>query len=77
MPRDAGDLLKEALDLPTAARAALADSLLASLDAEVDENAEEMWRAEICRRLKEIDCGAVTPIPWYDVQRSLRARLRR
>ena len=53
---------------PAEGRAALADSLLDSLDAEVDANAEEAWRDEICRRIQEIDGGAVMLIPWRDAQ---------
>jgi len=77
MGKDAADLLKEALGLPVEARAALIDSLLESVDTEVDENAEEAWRQEICRRLQEIDSGAVELIPWEDAQRRLWARLQR
>ncbi len=36
-------ILKDALALPTEARAALAGSLLDSLDGEVDEDAEAAW----------------------------------
>ncbi len=68
-------MLSEALHLPIEARAALADSLLDSLDAEVDADAEEAWRDEICRRLQEIDSGAVKLVHWQDAQRRLRARL--
>jgi putative addiction module component (TIGR02574 family) len=75
MPRSPAELLSEALHLPIEARAALADSLLDSLDAEVDADAEEAWRDEICRRLQEIDSGAVKLVPWQDAQRRLRARL--
>src|SRR6185436_20160550 len=75
MPKDAAELLREALSLPAEARAALVDTLLESLDVEVDENAAEAWRAEIYRRLLEIDTGAVTLIPWDDAQRRLWARL--
>ena len=39
MKRDAAEILKDALALPTEARAALAGSLLDSLDTEVDEDA--------------------------------------
>lgn len=77
MGKDAADLLKEALGLPVEARAALIDSLLESVDTEVDENAEEAWRQEICRRLQEIDSGVVELIPWEDAQRRLRARFQR
>src|SRR6266576_841292 len=52
-------LLVEALGLPTEARAELADSLLESLDTEVDEGVEEAWRQEIQQRLGDIDSGAV------------------
>jgi len=77
MPKDAAELLREALSLPAEARAALVDTLLESLDVEVDENAAEAWRAEIYRRLLEIDTGAVKLIPWDDAQRRLWARLQR
>ena len=40
MKRDAAEILKDALGLPTEARAALAGSLLESLDTEVAEDAE-------------------------------------
>ena len=41
MTREVSDLLKKALALPPEARAALAGSLLESLDDTVDESAEE------------------------------------
>ena len=77
MPKDAAELLRDALSLPVEARAALIDSLLESLDAEVDDNAEEAWREEIYRRLRQIDSEAVKLIPWDDAQRRLWARLQR
>jgi putative addiction module component (TIGR02574 family) len=60
MKRDAAEILKEALALPTEARAALAGSLLDSLDAEVDEDAEAAWATEVNRRVAELDSGAVS-----------------
>jgi putative addiction module component (TIGR02574 family) len=77
MSRAAAELLNEALKLPTEARAALADSLLDSLDVEVDEDAEQAWRQEIHQRLQEIDNGAVELIPWPDAQQRLQSRLKR
>jgi len=44
----------------------LIDSLLESLDVEVDDDAEASWRQEIYRRLQETDSGAVKLIPWED-----------
>lgn len=75
MSRDAGEILKEALALPPEARAALADSLWDSLDAEVDADAEEAWRQEIRRRLADLDSGAVAAIPWSEARARLLSKL--
>ena len=75
MSKDMAELLNEAMRLPTEARAELANSLLASLDSEVDEGAEEAWRQEIQQRLAEIDSGAVELIAWPEAQRRLLSRL--
>lgn len=40
MKRDAAEILKDAMALPSEARAALAGSLLDSLETDVDEDAE-------------------------------------
>ena len=55
---------KDARELPVNARAALIDSLLDSLDSEVDPDAEQLWEAEILRRAQEIDQGLVMLVPW-------------
>jgi putative addiction module component (TIGR02574 family) len=64
-------LLEEALRLPPEARAALAGSLLESLDAPVDEDAEVKWGEEIAKRLSELDSGKVKPIPWAEARRRI------
>jgi putative addiction module component (TIGR02574 family) len=74
MKRDAAEILKEALALPTEARAALAGSLLDSLDTDVDEDAEAAWAIQVNRRVAELDRGAVKTIPWAEVRRRLTAR---
>lgn len=74
MKQDTNDLLKEALKLPPEARAALAGSLLDSLDQEVDEDAETAWHAEIDRRLRELDSGKVKPVPWSEARRKIAGR---
>ncbi|MGH9750647.1 MAG: addiction module protein [Candidatus Polarisedimenticolia bacterium] len=74
MKRDAADILKDALALPPEARAAVASSLLESLDDQVDEGAEEAWKEEIARRLDDIDKGKVKLIPWATVRRRLMGR---
>ena len=74
MKRDAAEILKDALALPAEARAAVAGSLLESLDDEVDEGAEAAWEAEIARRLEDLDKGKVKLIPWATVRRRLMGR---
>jgi len=76
MTAEVSELLKKALALPPEARAALADSLLESLDEEpVNEGVEAAWSEEIKRRIEEIDSGKVQMIPFEEVRRRLAARL--
>ena len=74
MNRDAADILRDALDLPPEARAALAGSLLDSLDQTVDEDAESAWGSEIVARLKELDEGRVQLVPWAEARRRIADR---
>jgi putative addiction module component (TIGR02574 family) len=75
MTQEVTELLKKALALPPEARAALAGSLLESLDEIVDASAEEEWNEEIARRIKELDSGKVKPIPWAEARRQVSAIL--
>jgi hypothetical protein len=59
MSEQVSELLKRALALPAEARAALAGSLLESVEECVDAAAE----AE-----REIDYGNVKPIPWAEAR---------
>jgi putative addiction module component (TIGR02574 family) len=68
MKNNIADILKEALRLPPEARAALAGSLLDSLDEPPDLDAESAWEAEIAARIREIDEGKVTLIPWAEAR---------
>jgi putative addiction module component (TIGR02574 family) len=68
MKQNIAEILKEALKLPPEARAALAGTLLDSLDETVDRDAESAWEAEIIVRLKEIDEGKVNLIPWAEAR---------
>jgi putative addiction module component (TIGR02574 family) len=76
MTAEVSELLRKALALPPEARAALAGSLLESLDQHPDEEGvEEAWAEEIKRRVEEIDSGKVQMIPYEEVRRRLAARL--
>ena len=68
-------IVDEALSLPADARAALAGTVLDSLDEEVDEDAEAAWSAEIAKRVRDLKDGRVKTVPWSEVRRSiLRSR---
>ena len=71
MTKEVSELLQKALALPAEARAALAGSLLDSLDDSVDPTAEEAWRLEIARRIEDLDAGKVKPIPWAEARRQI------
>jgi len=75
MTEEVSELLKKALALPAEARAALAGSLLESLDDTLDPSVEEAWSQEIARRIEELDSGKVKPVPWADARRQIAAIL--
>jgi len=75
MTQEVAELLQRALALPAEARAALAGSLLESIDGTVDASAEEEWNKEIARRIEELDSGKVKPIPWEEARRQISAIL--
>jgi putative addiction module component (TIGR02574 family) len=71
MTRELSELLEKALALPVEARAALANSLLESLDQTIDVGVEEDWKEEIGRRIAELDSGKGKPISWAEARRQL------
>lgn len=75
MARDVATLFEEASQLPETDRAELAGRLLESLHGEPDDDVEAAWAHEIERRIRQIDSGEVTTIPWEEVRAKLYARL--
>jgi putative addiction module component (TIGR02574 family) len=71
MKSDATKLLEAALKLPPEARAAMAGSLLESLDTTVDADAEAAWEQEIARRLKDLDSSSSCAVSWSDARRKI------
>jgi len=71
MSSDATKLLEAALKLPPEARAAMAGSLLDSLDTTVDADAEAAWGQEIVRRLKDLDSSHPPLISWNEARRKI------
>jgi Putative addiction module component len=69
-------LLREALALPDPERADLAAELLASLDADGNENPEttaSLWRTELARRAEQVVSGEVPTEDWADIRQRLAA----
>jgi putative addiction module component (TIGR02574 family) len=75
MTQEANDLLKKALALPPEDRAALAGSLIDSLEVFSDVSVEEAWNDEIARRINEMDSGQAKTVSWTDVRRRVSAKL--
>lgn len=71
MTKETKKLLHEALKLPPEGRAALAGSLLESLDDRIDEDAEAAWATEIAKRAAELDKGSVGTVPWAEARRRI------
>jgi putative addiction module component (TIGR02574 family) len=75
MPTLSKKLLEEVLHLPLELRAALAGSLIESLEnADIARGAETAWRSEIARRMKDLDSGQVRPVPWPEARRRILAK---
>jgi putative addiction module component (TIGR02574 family) len=74
MDPDVSKLLKVALALPAEGRAALAGSLIDSLDETVEPDAEKAWAMEIRRRIADIDEGRVRLVSWAEAREAILAR---
>lgn len=59
------------MKLPPKARAAIAGSLLESLDQIVDEDAQVEWEKEIAKRIRELDSKQVRLVPWSEARRAI------
>ena len=68
------DLFKQALDLDERDRATLAGLLIESLEEEPDEDLEATWRAEVERRVADLESGEIKAVPWEQVKARLLQR---
>ena len=67
---------EEALELPAARRAKLAQRLLESLDQLSAEEAEKLWLSEAARRARELEAGKVQPVTAEELERRVKARFK-
>ncbi len=72
MSPEASDLLKRALALPSDERAALANTLLDSLEAS-HLSVEDAWDEEVARRIEDLNAGKAVTVPWEQLHRELMA----
>jgi len=61
-------ILSNALRQTDTERARIAEALIASLDAPVDENVDRAWQIEIENRIRDLDSGVARSIPWEEVR---------
>ena len=76
MSPEVSELLKRALSLPVDERAALANTLLDSLETtneSVTDSVEEAWDREVARRIEELKTGKAVTVPWEQLHRELLA----
>lgn len=65
-------LAEEAMQLPAASRALLAERLVESLDFTETDEIQKLWAAEAIRRRDEVRSGNVRPIPGEQVLAEVR-----
>jgi putative addiction module component (TIGR02574 family) len=72
MSPEVSDLLKRALALPVDERAALANTLLDSLETP-NQSVEAAWDEEVARRMEALKAGKAVTVPWEQLHRELLA----
>jgi putative addiction module component (TIGR02574 family) len=72
MSPEVSDLLKRALALSVDERAALANTLLDSIET-TNESLQEAWDEEVARRIKALKAGRAVTVPWEQLHRELLA----
>jgi putative addiction module component (TIGR02574 family) len=74
MNPEISDLLKRALALSVDERAALANTLLDTLESTKESvSVQEAWDAEVARRIEDLKAGKAVTVPWEELHRELLA----
>jgi Putative addiction module component len=77
MPMTLDQITEEAIKLPAASRALLADKLVQSLESEEPDEIQRLLAAEAIRPRDEIRAGKVQPLPGEQVLEEVRHLVRR
>jgi putative addiction module component (TIGR02574 family) len=72
MSPEVSDLLKRALTLSVEERAALANTLLDSLE-DADESVQATRDEEVACRMEDLKAGKAVTVPWEELHRELLA----
>jgi putative addiction module component (TIGR02574 family) len=72
MARKLSEIVEEARQLPYGERAELIEQLIADSAKDLDPQIEKAWGDEVTKRLAEIECGEVKPIPAEQVMAEIR-----
>jgi len=72
MSPEVSDLLKRALALPVDERAALAYTLLDSLE-QAQESVQAAWDKEVARRMQDLKAGKTVTAPWEELHHEMLA----
>jgi putative addiction module component (TIGR02574 family) len=72
MSPEVSELLRQALALPVDERAALANTLLDSLET-TDHSVQEAWDEEVARRMEDLKAGKSVTVSWEQLHRELVA----
>ena len=75
MPATVNQLFEEALLLPTAYRANLAEKLVESIETDIDPRVESAHLQEIQRRRDEVSSGVARILPGEEVMAQARAMM--
>lgn len=70
MSPEVSDLLKRAMALSADERAALANTLLDSLEI-TNEAVQEAWDKEVARRIRDLKAGKAVTVAWEQLHREL------
>ena len=71
MSPNASEVLRQALSLDEADRAAIAGALIESLERAGDSDPEDAWAGEIERRVAELERRSVPTVAWSEVRERL------
>jgi putative addiction module component (TIGR02574 family) len=72
MSPEVSDPLKRALALPVDERAALANTLLDSLE-QAQQSVQAAWDEEVARRMRDLKAGKAVTVPWEELHQELLA----